>query len=107
MQEAPGGHPQVRGLQQLYVGHSRSLSSHGPRAPTSNSNRQFDFTLGASDLQGNTPVYLDTVTFDGTTDHKIDSRAAGRYLSYKMTVTDGKDFDFIGFDADVMTTGRR
>lgn len=78
-----------------------------PQVTTENSNRQFDFTLGASDLQGNTPVYLDTVTFDGTTDHKIDSRAAGRYLSYKMTVTDGKDFDFIGFDADVMTTGRR
>ena len=52
-------------------------------------------------------MYLDTVTFDGTTEHKIDSRAAGRYLSYKMTVTDGKDFAFIGFDADVQTTGRR
>lgn len=78
-----------------------------PQVTTESSNKQFDFTLGASDLQGNAPVYLDTVSFDGTTDHKIDSRAAGRYLSYKVTVTDGKDFAFIGFDADVQTTGRR
>jgi hypothetical protein len=47
------------------------------------------------------------VDFDVSTDYKIDSRVSGRYLSYKMTVSDNKDFDFLGFDLDMMTTGRR
>ena len=50
-----------------------------------------------------------TVNFDIATDHKIDSRAAGRYLSYKMTLgaTDYKDFEFSGFDIDITQTGAR
>ncbi len=50
-----------------------------------------------------------TVNFNIATDHKIDSRAAGRYLSYKMTLgaTDYKDFEFSGFDIDVTQTGAR
>ena len=48
-------------------------------------------------------------TFDISTDHKIDSRASGRYLSYKMTLgaTDYKDFEFSGFDIDITQTGAR
>jgi len=78
-----------------------------PQVTTSNANMKFNFTFGAADLQGSAPVYSATTVFDGSTDHKIDSRAAGRYLSYKMTVDDTKDFAFIGFDASVQTTGRR
>ena len=42
-------------------------------------------------------------------DHKIHSRAADRYLSYKMKLgaTDYKDFGFSGFDIDVTQTGAR
>ena len=40
-------------------------------------------------------------------DHRIDSRAADRYLSYKMTVSDNKSFKFSGFDIDVTQTGSR
>ena len=43
------------------------------------------------------------------TDHKIDSKAAGRYLSCKMTLgaTNYKDFEFSGFDFDETQTGAR
>jgi len=78
-----------------------------PQVTTDNANKQFEFTFGASDLQGSDPVYATAVVFDGATDHKIDSRAAGRYLAYKMTMSGTKDFAFIGFDAEVTTTGRR
>jgi hypothetical protein len=78
-----------------------------PQVTTDNANKQFEFTFGASDLQGSAPVYSAAVVFDGATDHKIDSRAAGRYLAYKMTMPGTKDFAFIGFDAEVTTTGRR
>ena len=42
-------------------------------------------------------------------DHKIDSRAAGRYLSYKMTLgaTDYKNFKFSGFGIEITQTGAR
>ena len=78
-----------------------------PQVDTSNPNKQFTFTFGASNLLGDATVYDTSITFDGATDYKIDTRVAGRYLSYKMTMSDDKDFGFIGFDLDVTTTGRR
>ena len=56
-----------------------------------------------------TQAYEATVNFNIATDHKIDSRAAGRYLSYKMTLgaTDYKYFEFSGFDIDVTQTWAR
>ena len=51
--------------------------------------------------------YASAVTFDAATDHKIDSRAAGRYLSYKVTISHDGDFRFSGFDIDVTPTGAR
>lgn len=78
-----------------------------PQVDTSSPNKQFVFTFGSADLLGNTTTYQSSTTFDGTTDYKIDTRASGRYLSYKMAVSDNKDFSFLGFDLDVSTTGRR
>jgi hypothetical protein len=78
-----------------------------PQVDTTNADKQFTFTFGSSDLLGNNPVYQGSINFDGSTDYKIDTRASGRYLSYKMTVADNKDFSFLGFDLDVLTTGRR
>jgi hypothetical protein len=83
------------------------ISKIVPQVDTQNSNKQFVFTFGSSDLLGDTPTYSSDITFDGATDYKIDTRASGRYLSYKMSVVDTKDFSFLGFDADVLTTGRR
>jgi len=65
------------------------------------------FEFGASDIPSNTPTYTDSRTYDIASDYKIDSRASGRYLSYKVTFSDNKDFEFSGFDLDVTTTGAR
>lgn len=65
------------------------------------------FEFGASDIPSNTPTYSDSRTYDIASDYKIDSRASGRYLSYKVTFSDNKDFEFSGFDLDVTTTGAR
>tara|TARA_B110000093_G_scaffold44809_1_gene47872 strand:+ start:466 stop:1758 length:1293 start_codon:yes stop_codon:yes gene_type:complete len=78
-----------------------------PQVDTTDANKQFTFVFGAADLIGDATKYGAPIVFNGTTDHKIDTRAAGRYLSYKMTVADNKDFNFLGFDLDVLTTGRR
>lgn len=78
-----------------------------PQVSTESSNMQFHFTFGAADLQNSAPTYEPQVTFDASYQHKIDSRAAGRYLAYRMDVLDTKNFDFSGFDAEITTTGRR
>ena len=81
-----------------------------PQADTTNtSDTTLTFQFGASDIPRDTPTYASSVSFNVATDHKIDSRAAGRYLSYKMTLgtTDYKDFEFSGFDIDITQTGSR
>lgn len=78
-----------------------------PQVYTESSNMQFQFKVGASNLQNSVPTYESQVTFDAAYQHKIDSRAAGRYLAYRMDVLDTKNFDFSGFDAEITTTGRR
>ena len=79
-----------------------------PQADTVNTaDTTLTFQFGASDIPRSTPTYASAVTFDMATQHKIDSRAAGRYLSYKMTITDNKDFEFSGFDLDTTQTGAR
>jgi hypothetical protein len=67
------------------------------------------FEFGASDIPRATPVYGSPVTYNIPTEHKIDSRAAGRYLSYRMTLADNdyKDFDLSGFDIEITPTGAR
>ena len=58
-----------------------------PQISTENTqNTQVFFEFGASDIPNQNPNYSASATFDISTDYKIDSRAAGRYLSYKMTV---------------------
>ena len=79
-----------------------------PQADTQNTNDQtINFEFGASDIPRSTPTYQSLVTFDMATDHKIDSRSAGRYLSYRVTIPDNKDFEISGFDLEVTATGRR
>lgn len=83
------------------------ITAFTPQATTKNSSKTFDFTIGASNLIDDSPVYETTVSFDAAIDYKMNSRASGRYLSYKMTVTDTKDFNFTGFDAEIHVLGRR
>jgi len=83
------------------------ITQFTPQTTTKNSSKTFEFSFGASNLIDDAPVYETAVSFDSASRHKIDSRAAGRYLSYKMTISDTKDFNFTGFDADVQILGRR
>ena len=78
-----------------------------PQITTPNNDKNFVFTYGGANLIADAPNYQANVTFNAASTHKIDSRASGRYLSYKLTTTDAKDFAFTGFDLDLVTTGRR
>jgi len=81
-----------------------------PQCDTKNTNdKTLTFQFGATDIPGNTPTYEAAVAFDTSTDYKIDSRAAGRYLAYKVTLgpTDYKSYDLTGYDIEVTATGGR
>ena len=86
----------------------KNISRIYPPAMTKNTDdTTLSFQFGAADVPNGTPNYDNAVTFDLNLDYKIDTRAAGRYLSYKITVSDQKDFEFSGFDLEVTATGRR
>jgi hypothetical protein len=78
-----------------------------PQATTTNSNKDIIFTFGASDIPNSLPTYGISTTFNTSSDYKIDSRSSGRYLSYKILVSDNKDFEISGFDIDISATGAR
>jgi len=78
-----------------------------PQLTTPSPDKTYEFNFGSSSILSHTPAYQITKTFDAATDYKIDSRASGRYLAYKLKIDDYKDFEFIGFDIQVMVTGRR
>lgn len=63
--------------------------------------------LGATDLPTGTPVYQTAVSFDPLTDYKVDTKASGRYLAYRLTSESSDNFALTGFDADVVSLSRR
>lgn len=83
------------------------ISGMLPQLSTPSPNKTFSFAFGAADFISNPPTYESTISFNSGTKYRLDSRASGRYLSYKMTVSDYKDFTFTAFDAEVHVTGRR
>lgn len=79
-----------------------------PQVSTDNTDDKIiQFAFGASDTPNQAPNYSQDANFNIETDYKIDVRAAGRYISYKLKVTGNRDFSFTGFDMDVKSTGRR
>ena len=83
------------------------ISKIYPQMSTVNADATFGFTFGAADTPNATPNYQTEVTFDSSDEYKVDTRIAGRYLSYKLTTATLKDFAFSGMDVEVVVTGRR
>lgn len=65
------------------------------------------FNWGSSDYSNVLPVYDHDMTFDGSTNYKLDFNAAGRYLSLKVVYDGVQDFTFSGFDIDYQLIGHR
>lgn len=78
-----------------------------PQISTTNSDKTVNITLGSANYLGDSPTYQSPTAFSTSTDLKIDTRVSGRYLSYKLDVSDAKDFSFVGFDAEIIAAGRR
>lgn len=66
-----------------------------------------DFKFDGVDYSGQSVVWSTQVTYRPDTGYKVDTREAGRYLAWRMDTNDYNDFEISGFDADVVSTGRR
>lgn len=77
-------------------------------ATTNPTDTDITIEFGSSDVPSGTPTYSTSTTYDIATGYKVDSRASGRYLSYKFSKAsdDYADFEISGFDLDVTVTGR-
>lgn len=78
-----------------------------PQIKTQNEDQSvlFEFSGGTTPLA---PMTFNTsVSFNPTTNYKVDTREGGRYLGWRMTSDDYYDFELSGFDASVVSTGRR
>ena len=53
------------------------------------------------------PTYAETTTYTPSSMYKLDSRANGRLLAYKVEETAGDAFNFSGADFDITLTSRR
>ena len=93
--------------QQIPLNGYKVISAVYPQMTTVSDNANFEFTFGAADYGVHTPNYQDPVTFDSSSQYKVDTRIAGRYLSYKLATPNVKDFAFSGMDVEVVVTGRR
>ena len=63
--------------------------------------------VGAS-LYPSSPVkWTSPVTFDPSTQYKVDARQGGRYIAFRFSVPTPADFEVTGFDADVINNGMR
>ena len=78
-----------------------------PQISTTGEDGAFKFRFGAAMTPNQTPSYGPDVSFNALTDYKVDTRMAGRYLSYRLSTDSLKDFAFSGMDVDVVVTGRR
>jgi hypothetical protein len=63
--------------------------------------------VGGSMYPSAPPKYLQPVTFNPTTQYKVDAIVTGRYLAIRFTVNGAADFEVSGFDLDVTNNGRR
>lgn len=66
-----------------------------------------DFEFSGVAYPNATVSWSSPVSFTPVTGYKVDTREGGRYLAWRMTTNDYNDFELSGFDADVVSTGRR
>lgn len=65
------------------------------------------FSFGATDYVEDTPTFSSVQYFSPPDAYKVNSRASGRYLAWRMENTSIYDHELSGMDVEVVVTGRR
>ena len=76
--------------------------------PTRKEKTNIVIKLGSTNLPfDDAPNYTTTLTFQPDVNHKVDSKAAGRLLAYRVEENNGNFFDFSAADFEVEITSER
>lgn len=76
-----------------------------PQAQVDDDDMMFEF--GSADYPNADVVWESPSTFDPRSNYKVDTKQAGRYLSWRVSYAGSTNFKLHGFDLDVVATGRR
>lgn len=85
----------------------KTVTSIFPQAEFEVTDGSFYWQLGATDLPGGAIVYSTNYNYSPSTEYRIDSKVAGRYLAYKVSTSNIENFRISGFDADIVVKSRR
>lgn len=83
------------------------IKSIYPQVETRVAAQSVDFKFDGVEFPGSTVSWSTQVGFTPPTSYKVDTRESGRYLAWRIDTNDLNDFEFSGFDIDVVSTGRR
>lgn len=78
-----------------------------PQAEFQASDGELTMKIGASDKATGPLVWYTEYDFKPAEVDRIDTRAAGKYLAYRLSMNEIEDFRFSGFDAEVVSTSKR
>ena len=85
----------------------KTILSITPQASFLSSEGNMTLKIGSTD-NANTPIVWRTeYDFRPDETERIDTRASGKYLAYRLSMNEIEDFKFSGFDAEVVSTSKR
>lgn len=83
------------------------IKSIYPQLHVQNPDQTVNFKFAGFNYPDVSAAFTTSVTFNPNLGYKVDTREGGRYIAWQMTADDFYDFELSGFDADVVSTGRR
>jgi hypothetical protein len=78
-----------------------------PLSRVPNTGITFSVQFGQHDMTGSQVTWAPAVTFDPSTQYKLDTRVGGRFLGTRFLMPTAHDFELAGHDLDVIITSRR
>jgi len=85
----------------------KTVLSIVPQASFLSSEGTMTLKIGSADNANSPIVWRTESNFRPDETERIDTRASGKYLAYRMSMNSIEDFTFSGFDAEVISTSKR
>lgn len=85
----------------------KTILSVTPQAEFEASEGELTLKIGATDSASTPVTWYTEYDFKPSEVERIDTRASGKYLAYRLSMNDIEDFKFSGFDAEVVSTSKR
>lgn len=85
----------------------KTLMSVFPQAKVKDTGGVLNWQFGSNDMPNSSVIWRSQAYFDPVTDYKIDTRVSGRYLAYQVYTDSINNFEFSGFDSEIVSTSKR